>query len=333
VRNFVAITLFLTFIITAILGLTTEIKRAQETATEGLTQDMTVFMWPRDVPVQDPSATERILTTAADENNVNLVRRTVRQSDGNGLDLTYYIRLNHPTKIFDRARLTGGNTLTNSETQTTGTVLSTKPGATKETPQSLANSYDLTFRPLEDMFANLPAIGVYKAETDSRRDFEGFLESISRQVNEEILETDPDAALTTPATFVEDTDDAVDAQPLSTTPLLALSGTLAALVIVATIGALARDAAALGVQRLHGYSLMRAWWSRLGLRGVLSTGAAALLCIAVLPWIPGMDIAIAARVLAVPFISTTALTAAASLSGVLIINRVRVSDLVKKRFA
>jgi hypothetical protein len=46
VRNFVAITLFLTFIITAALGLTTEIKRAQETATEGLTQDMTVFMWP-----------------------------------------------------------------------------------------------------------------------------------------------------------------------------------------------------------------------------------------------------------------------------------------------
>lgn len=197
------------------------------------------------------SATERILTTAADENNVNLVRRTVRQSDGNGLDLTYYIRLNHPTKIFNRARLTGANTLTNSETQTTGTVLSTKPGATKETPQSLANSYDLTFRPLEDMFANLPAIGVYKAETGNRRDFEGFLESISRQVNEEILETDPDAALTTPATFVEDTDDAVDAQPLSTTPLLALSGTLAALVIVATTGALARDAAALGVQRLR----------------------------------------------------------------------------------
>ncbi|AOP53621.1 hypothetical protein BLSMQ_1911 [Brevibacterium aurantiacum] len=46
-----------------------------------------------------------------------------------------------------------------------------------------------------------------------------------------------------------------------------------------------------------------------------------------------MDFAIAVRVLAVPFISTTVLTAAASLSGVLIINRVRVSDLVKKRFA
>jgi hypothetical protein len=53
----------------------------------------------------------------------------------------------------------------------------------------------------------------------------------------------------------------------------------------------------------------------------------------IVPWIPGMDIAIAVRVLAVPFISTTVLTAAASLSGVLIINRVRVSDLVKKRFA
>lgn len=66
---------------------------------------------------------------------------------------------------------------------------------------------------------------------------------------------------------------------------------------------------------------------------MLSTGAAALLCIAMLPWIPGMDIAIAVRVLAVPMISTTVLTAAASLSGVLIVNRVRVSDLVKKRFA
>ncbi|WP_152348920.1 hypothetical protein [Brevibacterium sp. CFH 10365] len=332
-RNFVAITLFLTFIITTALGLTTEIKRAQETATYGLTQDMTVFTWSRDVPVQDPSATERILTTAADENNVNLVRRTVRQSDGNGLDLTYYIRLNHPTKMFERARLAGGSTLTNSETQGTGTVLSSKPGATKEAPQSLANSYDLTFRPLEDMFANLPAIGVYKAETADRRDFKGFLESISRQVNEEILEVDPDAALTTPATFVEDTEDAVDAEPLSTTPLLVLSGGLAALVIVATIGALARDAAVLGVQRLHGYSLMRAWWSRLGLRGVMSTGAAALLCVAVLPWIPGMDITIAVRVLAVPLISTTVLTAAASLSGVIIVSQVRVSDLVKKRFA
>ena len=159
------------------------------------------------------------------------------------------------------------------------------------------------------MFANLPTIGVYKAETDIRRDFEGLLKH-EWQVNEEILKTDPDAASTTPARSLKTL--TMQWRPtVSTTPLLALSGTLAALVIVATIGALARACCGAGgaaIARLLPHS---AWWSRLGLRG---DGARALqgLCIAVLPWIPGMDFAIAVRVLAVPFISTTVLTGQAS---------------------
>ena len=330
-RNFVAVTLLVTFLISAALGLSIEIRKAQETATFEVTRDMDVFSWPRDIPVQDPLTTERILVGAADDNGVNLVRRTVRQSNGDGIDVTYYVRLNHPTKIFDRIALTEGRELTRAETQAHGAMVSTKSGATVGTPRNLADSYDLTVRPLTDAFATLPVMGIYSVEADDQESVSSFLESLSQRVNDEMHESDPDAAPTTPDSFVDD--ESLQLESFSSTPLLALSAVLSLAVLGATAAALARDAAALGVLRLHGHSLLRIWWTRLGRRGAICVGAGALLTVIALLCVPNMDLGTAARVLAVPIIVTGVLTAAASFVGVIVVGRMRISDLVKKRFA
>lgn len=331
-RNFVAVTLLVTFLISAGLGLSTEIRRAQEAATFEITSDMDTFSWPRDIPVQDPLTTEAILIGAADDNDVNLVRRTVRQSSGDGIDVTYYVRLNHPTTIFDRIPLAEGRELTRAETQTHGAIVSTKAGETVGTPRNLAGSYDLTVRPLTDAFAALPVMGTYSVEADDRESFVGFLESLSQRVNDAMHESDPGAEPTAPDSFVDD-DESVQLESFSSTPLIALSAFASLAVLGATAAALARDAATLGILRLHGHSLLRIWWTRLGRRGAICVGAGALLTALALLCVPNMDVATAARVLVVPIIVTGVLTAAASLLGVIVAGRVRISDLVKKRFA
>nr|CEL18082.1 hypothetical protein [Kibdelosporangium sp. MJ126-NF4]CTQ90689.1 hypothetical protein [Kibdelosporangium sp. MJ126-NF4] len=282
------------------------------------------FIWSERPQAADPEVALRILAEAATATGSTVLRTTVNTSHAERKHITHYILLGRDrTALFDEFTLTDGRWLSPSESRgSLVTVSSARAGEADNVgvPAVFGDRYELTFAPLRQAFDSMPSSGRYVVESPSRAATDRFLAIIHQRLVEAGVVGLTVADLT-----------ANPGQPSveNTGSLNILAYLLAGLATLVIAFVLLREGKRIGVLRLVGHSATRIWYEVVGRLQVASILVGLGACGAVLLAVPGVD-SLFLRTLAVTFLEVAVAGFAATLGvGLVVINRVRVSDLIK----
>ncbi|WP_439381906.1 hypothetical protein [Amycolatopsis lexingtonensis] len=282
------------------------------------------FAWPESPRADDPGVALRILTEAATVTRSAVLRTTVNTSPSERKRITHYVLLGQDrTALTDEFTLSEGRWLTAAESRGGPvTVSSARAGEAGNVgvPSILGDRYDLTFAPLRQAFDALPTAGRYVVEAPDRAATDRFFTIVQRRLAEAGVAGLTAADLTPDPTRSP----AEDRSSLETlTALLAVAATLIILFV------LLRAGRRIGALRLLGHSATRIWYEVVGRVQAASILAGLVACSAIVLAVPGVD-PLFLRSLAGTLIPVTVAGFAATLGiGLIVINRVQVSDLVK----
>lgn len=291
------------------------------------------FMWPADDRVADPVAGYDVLAGAAADSGVNVVRMSTASSSAGRARVAYFVFLGRSDSgLFDRFGLASGRWLTPGDVErgdavvaTAGVGLSDAAGeagpAVVGVPRVWGGGFDLSFEPLERAFRSLPMAGTYAVDAGSEADADRFLAVVGEHLAGAGV---PGGLVVAGAAGAGDGGRAAAGGRYA--PAL-----LAGLLVVLVTAAAARDGRRIGAMLLLGFPPSRVWRLIAG-RLVAGAGAVgALAGLAVLWRTSGADAVLAAR-LALPLAGGVCLAGAVTAGlAVVLVRRVRISDLVKGR--
>jgi hypothetical protein len=283
------------------------------------------FLWPDHSAISDPEVALRVLTEAAESTGSNVLRTSVNTPRSGQKRITHYVLMGRDrSALFDEFTLAEGRWLSRADSNTgAATVSSARAGELSNVgvPVVFGNRYDLTFLPMRQAFGTLPVAGRYYIESD-----DATADRFLGLVHQRLVESGA-RDLTVDEFKKGQSRSIVHSDRRLKTLAYVLTG-LSTLIIGFI---LLREGKRIGVLRLLGHSSGRIWYQvagRLQLAAVL-LGLAACAVVALL--VPGggdlfLDtLAVGlAEVAAVGFVITMAV-------GLVIINRVKVADLIKGR--
>ena len=284
----------------------------------------TQFVWPEHPRAADPEVALRVLAEAATTTGSNVLRTTVSTPGSEQKRIRHYIFLGREdTALFDGFALAEGRWLSPAESRdSTATVSSVRAGQRDNVgvPAVFGNRYELTFAPLRRAFDSLPSPGRYVVESPDSTATDRFL----AVVHQRLVESGVDDLA------VEDlTPDNVRVPVASSGYLEVLAYILAGVATMVIAFALLREGKRIGVLRLVGFSAMRIWYQVVGRLQLASFFVGLGACVIVSITVPGVD-TLFLSALAVTLGQVAVVGFAATLGvGLVIINRVRVSDLIK----
>ncbi|MBB1154391.1 hypothetical protein [Amycolatopsis dendrobii] len=271
------------------------------------------FVWPERPQVADPETTLRILAGAAEATGATVVRTTV-STQADRKRITHYVLLGGDrTALFSEFALAQGRWLSPVESRSGAATVSTSGSrGNVGVPAVFADRYELAFAPLRQAFDFLPSSGRYVVDAGPATD--RFL----ALVRERLAEAGVTVSDLTPPNRGE--------QPSETGPgLRILAYLLAGASTVVIAFRLLREGKRVGVLRLIGHPTTRIWYDVVGRMQIGTTLAGLGACAAVVLVVPGVDSSFLYAVAPV-----TAAGFAATLGiGLLVVHRVRISDLVK----
>jgi hypothetical protein len=282
------------------------------------------FLWPERPDAADPEVALRILAEAATATGSTVLRTTVSTSRSARKRITHYVLLGRDrTALFDEFTLTEGRWPSPAESRgSVVTVSSARAGEPGNVgvPAVFGDRYELTFAPLRLAFDSLPTSGRYVVESPDPAVTDRFLAIVHQGLVEAGV-----VGLTVADLTSHPGRPAVESKGSMEVLAYILAG-LATLVIAFI---LLREGKRIGILRLVGHSATRIWYEVVGRLQVASILVGLGACGAVVLAVPGVD-SLFLRTLAITFLQVTAVAFAATLGvGLVVINRVQVSDLIK----
>jgi len=282
------------------------------------------FVWPERPQAADPEVALRILTEAATATGSTVLRTTVNTSPSERKRITHYVLVGGDrTALFDEFTLAEGRWLSPAESRDgLATVSSERAGEPGNVgvPAVFGGRYELTFAPLSRAFESLPSSGRYLVESPGRAAAGRFLGIVHQRLLE---------AGVAGLTIADLTPDRGEVPADSRVSLAILAYLLAGIATLDIALILVREGKRIGVLRLVGHPATRIWYEVAGRLQVGSVLAGLAGCVAAVLVVPGAD-ALFLRGLAVTFLEVTAAGFAATLGiGLVVVNRVQISDLVK----
>ena len=310
----------------AVVALSDAVRQREVHARTAVDQIGFGFEWPNDPGAADPETAQAIIAEAADVTASNVIRKLVVAGRTGKTEITFFIQLGRQTSaLFTPFTLAQGRWLTRSDMSAgAATISTTSPGAGGErigVPAVLAGAYHLTFAPLQRAFDSIPVTGQYVLEAPDGaariRFFTLVNERLAAAGSPGIISAAP-----APADIVRP---AANAGLVILPPILIV---LAALLVSAIV---LRSGKRIGVLRLCGHSIASVWYLIVGRLQIVATLVTGLGCVAGVAVLPGADLAVLGQLLAALLgVGVLGITATAILA-VVIISRVRVTDLVKGR--
>ncbi|MEV7093443.1 hypothetical protein AB0M80_11455 [Amycolatopsis sp. NPDC051045] len=284
----------------------------------------TPFVWPEHPRAADPEGTLRVLAEAATATGTNVLRTTVNTPRSGQKRIRNYLFMGRDhTALFDGFTLAEGRWLSPAESRGgTATVSSARGGERDNVgvPAVFGNRYELTFAPLRQAFDALPSPGRYVVESPDGAATGRFFAIVRQRLVEAGVEGLTLADLT-PANVRPSVE--------SSGYLEVLAYLLAGLATLIIAFLLLREGKRIGVLRLAGFPATRIWYEVVGRLQLAAFLAGLGACVAVSLAVPGVD-PLFLRALAVTLGQVAvAGFAATSVVGLVIIHRVRISDLVK----
>jgi hypothetical protein len=291
----------------------------------------TEFLWPDDYRIANPETALRILTEAANATGVNVLRTSVNTPASGPERITYYLLLARDhSALFDEFSLAEGRWPSRGESRTGAATVSTARAGQPSiigVPVVFGGGYDLTIAPLGHAFDTLPVAGRYVVETHDPATVDRFLDLIHRLVVDSGVPDLTVGDFTAGRSHSTLPDNALPGGSRLNVLAYILTG-LAALIIAFL---LLREGKRIGVLRLLGHSPARIWYRVVGRLQLVSVLLGMLACVAVAFLVPGGGTALATTL--APALIGVAVTgfAAITIVGLIIIDRVRVADLIKGR--
>lgn len=284
----------------------------------------TQFIWPENPHAADPEVTLRILSEAATTTASNVLRSTANVSRSDQKRITHYIFMGRDrTALFDEFALTEGRWLTPIESRANLAVVSSAradEGNNVGVPAIFGDRYELTFAPLGEAFDFLPSPGRYVVESPNNAAINRFLTIVHQRLLE---------AGVTDLTVTDLLPDQIRVPVEKNGNLEILAYILTGVATLVIAFRLLRETKRIGVLRLLGHPAMRIWYLVVGRLQLASFLIGLSTCIGVSLAVPGVDV-LFQRILAVTFSQITAIGFMATMSvGLVIINRIQVSDLIK----
>lgn len=284
------------------------------------------FVWPERPQAADPEIALRILAEAAMATGSTVLRTTVSTSHPERKRITHYILLGRDrTALFAEFPLTEGRWLSPIESRgDLVTVSSAHAGEADNVgvPAVFGDRYELTFAPLRRAFDSLPSAGRYVVESPGRVATDRFLAIVHQRLVE---------AGVVGLTVADLTSNPGQPPVESSGSLEILAYILAGLATLVIAFILLREGKRIGVLRLIGHSATRIWYEVVGRLQIASVLVGLGACVAVVLAVPGVDL-LFLRTVAVTFLQVAMVGFAATLGvGLVVINRVQVSDLIKGR--
>jgi hypothetical protein len=281
----------------------------------------TPFAWPENSQAADPEFALRILTEAATATGSTVLRTTVNTSRTERKSITHYVLVGGGrTALFDEFTLAEGRWLSPAETRDgLLTISSARAGKAGNVgaPAVFGDRYDLTFAPLRRAFESLPSSGRYWLDSPGPGATKRFFDIVRQRLGEAGV-TDTDL-----------TRDRGRAPAESGPGLQILAYLFAGVATLLVAFLLLREGKRIGVLRLVGHPAMRIWYEVVGRLQVAAVLVGLGACAVVVLAVPGVD-ALFLRTLTVTFLQVLAAGFAATLGiGLVLVNRVHISDLVK----
>ncbi|MGY6651491.1 hypothetical protein ACXIZN_04935 [Amycolatopsis sp. TRM77291] len=284
----------------------------------------TQFVWPEHPRAADPEVALRVLAEATTATDSNVLRTTVTTSRSGQMRIRHYVLLGRDgTALFDGFVLTEGRWLSPAESRDgTATVSSVRAGEQDNVgvPAVFGDRYELTFAPLRRGFDSLPSPGRYVVESPDSAAAGRFLAIVHQRLVEAGVDGLGIADLTPAHGWV----------PVEGSGYLeVLAYILAGVVTLIIAFTLLRQGKRIGVLRLIGFPALRIWYEVVGRLQFASFLTGLVGCVAVSLAVPGADTSFLCA-LTITLGQVAAVTLVATLGvGLAIINRVRVSDLIK----
>ncbi|NBH12396.1 hypothetical protein [Amycolatopsis sp. SID8362] len=284
----------------------------------------TPFTWPEHPKAATPEVALRVLAEAATATGSNVLRTTVNTPRSGQKRIRHYVFVGRDhTALFDGFTLAAGRWPSPAESRDgTVTVSSARAGERDNVgvPSVFGDRYELTFAPLRQAFDALPAAGRYVVEAPDAAATGRFLELVRQRLVEAGVEGLTVADLTPAGARVP-------AESGGYLEVLAYLLAGVATVVIAFV--LLREGKRIGVLRLTGFSAVRVWFEVVGRLQLASFAVGLAACGAVSLAVPGVD-ALLLRTLAGTLARVAVLGFAATVGvGLLVIHRVRISDLIK----
>ncbi|MFD5247718.1 hypothetical protein ACFWIW_24490 [Amycolatopsis sp. NPDC058340] len=284
----------------------------------------TQFVWPEHPRAADPEAAVRVLAEAAVATGSNVLRTTVSTPRSGQKRIRHYVLLGRDgTALCDGFVLAEGRWLSPVESRdSTATVSSVRAGERDNVgvPAVFGDRYELTFAPLRRGLDSLPSPGRYVVESLDSAATGRFLAI----VHQRLIEAGVDGL-----TIADLTPENARVPVEGSGYLEVLAYILAGVATLVIAFILLREGKRIGVLRLVGFPALRIWYKVVGRLQFASFFTGLVGCLAVSLAVPGGD-TLFLRALAITLGQVAAVTLVATLGvGLIIINRVRVSDLIK----
>lgn len=278
------------------------------------------FEWPSDERAADPTFAVEVLAEAAQAVGASVLRTSVSTGTDGRSRITHYVLSTGGTSLYRTLPLVEGRWPTDAESRHLGVVVSTEDTTSARIGrlQVLADGYALTVAPMAQAYESLPVAGTYVLEGADRATLDGFL----ARVGERLASRGAPPAVPTERASSGAADGSGSLLRFLPVPLLLIA-------VVVSAAVLLRAGKRIGVLRLLGFSGARVWFRVVGAVQAVATLVGVVAAAALIGLTPGVD-AEFVRAVVQALLVTVAVSLATSLAvGAVVIDRVRITDLVK----
>lgn len=302
-----------------------------ETAAQDISLPLTI---PDNLLLSSPGTMYGILRSAAQRTRVNLFRTNLAYTPGVRPELTEYVLLTGPTRLFDSFHLVSGHFLTVHESQSQTPFLSSAATNTQSQVgvlQVFAGQLLTKIRPLRYAYGALPFAGNYQVEAINRQQYLSFVHHFTSEVNQHYHRWLRKPIPT--AYFMGSSSTDVVSGVIQSTGFSVFTTARYALLLLSLILLVYLtfyQAKRLGIMKMHGGSNLRIWFLLVGNILVLAFVLTTALSVIVAALIEGTTTSFIASVLISQVITYLLLTAVALASYAYIV-RIKVLDAIKNR--
>lgn len=285
------------------------------------------FVWPAEKSLSDPKVALSIFRTIVTDQQVNILRASSLRLPSGRNQINTYVMMSKGTTLFRDYSLHSGRWITAEESQNRNIAVSTLSAQALGVdevvgvPNVVGDRYDLTISSLQYAFTSLTTSGTYVLETHDVGQFHNAMKYLLQ------LSLEYEPSLTIEQFEYKKTQQKEINYGIVIITAVCIIAALCALVL--SIILVARYGKGIGVMRLLGYSKRKVWWQINGRYISLFSLISILIGAIILAVLHNVDRRFVFHLYGSMIVSLLFCITAAYCTSMIIISRIKISDLIK----
>lgn len=285
------------------------------------------FVWPAEKSLADPKVALSIFRTIVADQQVNILRSSSLRLPSGRNQINAYVMMNKDSTLFHDYSLHSGRWISAQESQNRNIAVSTLSAQALGVdevvgvPNVVGDRYDLTISSLQYAFTSLNTAGTYILETHDVDKFHNVMKYLLQ------LSLQYEKSLTIEQFEYKKAPQQETNYGIVIITFVCILGALCALILSIILAV--RYGKGIGIMRLLGYSKQKVWWQIIGRNIILFSLISILICTIVLAMLRNVDGPFVFHLYNNMIVSLLFCIIAAYCTSMLIISRIKISDLIK----